>query len=110
MSGSCRASDSRDDAEFPPDHLGHLVQIPTGEADVAAALDPVNWTVFNEEKAREAAAASRRSGVTLANYYRPLGTLPPLALDADLSLARASARRGARPGSRLIHPIAVVTD
>ena len=34
----------------------------------------------------EASAASRRRGVTLANFYRPL---PRLALDADVSFARA---------------------
>jgi hypothetical protein len=42
--------------------------------------------------ATEPSAASRRAGVTLANYYRPLGTLPRLALDADVSLARARLR------------------
>jgi predicted amino acid racemase len=45
-------------------HIGHLVQIPRGEAGVAAALEPANWTVFNDEKAREAAAASRHQGRT----------------------------------------------
>ncbi len=34
----------------------------------------------------EPAAASRRRGVTLANFYRPI---PQLSLDADVSLARA---------------------
>lgn len=34
----------------------------------------------------EPSAASRRRGATFANFYRPL---PPLALDADVSLARA---------------------
>jgi hypothetical protein len=36
--------------------------------------------------ATEPTTASRRDGVTLANYYRPI---PPLSLDADLSFARA---------------------
>lgn len=43
-------------------HLGHLVQIPRHEADTAAALDPLYWTVFNETKAREAGAAALRRG------------------------------------------------
>ncbi|WP_194899872.1 alanine racemase [Catenulispora pinisilvae] len=43
-------------------HLGHLVQVPRGQAAEAAALDPANWTVFSENKAREAAAASRALG------------------------------------------------
>ncbi len=41
-------------------HIGHLVQIPRYEADAAAALSPDYWTVFNFEKASEAAAASHR--------------------------------------------------
>lgn len=41
-------------------HVGHLVQIPRGEADVAAALEPLYWTVFNDTKAREAGAAAVR--------------------------------------------------
>lgn len=44
-------------------HLGHLVQVPTREADYAAAmLRPDYWTVFSDDKAREAAAASARAG------------------------------------------------
>jgi len=43
-------------------HIGHLVQVPRHEADVAAALDPLYWTVFNETKAREAGAAALRRG------------------------------------------------
>ncbi len=43
-------------------HLGHLVQIPRAEADAAASFAPDFWTVFNDEKAGEAAAASRRAG------------------------------------------------
>jgi predicted amino acid racemase len=41
-------------------HIGHLVQIPKWEADSAARLSPTWWTVFNAEKADEAAAASVR--------------------------------------------------
>jgi predicted amino acid racemase len=41
-------------------HIGHLVQIPKWEADSAAKLSPNWWTVFNAEKAAEAAAASER--------------------------------------------------
>jgi predicted amino acid racemase len=43
-------------------HLGHLVQIPRHQADTAAALEPLYWTVFNEVKAKEAAEANRRRG------------------------------------------------
>jgi predicted amino acid racemase len=43
-------------------HIGHLVQIPKWEADSAAKLSPSWWTVFNAEKAAEAAAASERLG------------------------------------------------
>src|SRR5580704_4666928 len=43
-------------------HSGHLVQIPKWEADSAARLSPIWWTVFNAEKAAEAAAASERLG------------------------------------------------
>ena len=43
-------------------HLGHLVQVPAAEADAAAALDPLHWTVFSDEKAAEAAGASRAAG------------------------------------------------
>jgi predicted amino acid racemase len=43
-------------------HIGHLVQIPKWEADSAVRLSPIWWTVFNAEKAAEAAAASERLG------------------------------------------------
>jgi predicted amino acid racemase len=43
-------------------HLGHLVQVPRAEANAAAAMQPAYWTVFNEEKAAEAAAAAGRLG------------------------------------------------
>jgi predicted amino acid racemase len=43
-------------------HLGHLVQVPRAEAAAAAALAPQNWTVFEDAKAREAAAASAAAG------------------------------------------------
>ncbi len=43
-------------------HLGHLVQVPRGEAGVAAALEPDFWTVFSLNKAEEAAAAARARG------------------------------------------------
>ena len=43
-------------------HLGHLVQIPRHEAPAAEALSPDFWTVFNLEKAREAASAARHRG------------------------------------------------
>ena len=43
-------------------HLGHLVQIPRAEAAAAAAMQPDFWTVFSDDKAAEAAAASRSAG------------------------------------------------
>lgn len=43
-------------------HVGHLVQVPRAEADAAAALEPQHWTVFNDVKAEEAAAAACRQG------------------------------------------------
>ncbi len=44
-------------------HLGHLVQVPRHEAATAArALRPHYWTVFSDEKAAEAAAASAGAG------------------------------------------------
>ena len=45
-------------------HLGHLVQIPTAEADAAAALLPDHWTVFSEDKARQAGHAAQKLGRT----------------------------------------------
>lgn len=45
-------------------HLGHLVQVPQAEAAAAAGLEPRNWTVFSDDKAAEAAAASRDAGRT----------------------------------------------
>lgn len=45
-------------------HLGHLVQVPRGEAAQAAALKPNYWTVFSIDKAKQAAAASRQIGHT----------------------------------------------
>lgn len=45
-------------------HLGHLVQVPRAEADAGAAFSPDYWTVFNEEKAKEAGAAAHRLGRT----------------------------------------------
>ena len=43
-------------------HIGHLVQIPHAEANVADSFEPDYWTVFNLEKAKEAAAANRKIG------------------------------------------------
>jgi predicted amino acid racemase len=43
-------------------HVGHLAQVPRAEADAAAALRPDHWTVFNLEKAAEAAQASLKRG------------------------------------------------
>ena len=43
-------------------HVGHLAQIPRHEAAEAAAMRPDYWTVFNEEKAIEAAQAAGAQG------------------------------------------------
>jgi predicted amino acid racemase len=43
-------------------HVAHLVQIPRAEADAAASFAPGYWTVFNHEKAIEAARASAKLG------------------------------------------------
>lgn len=44
-------------------HLGHLVQVPRREAIYAASrIQPDYWTVFSEDKAREAASAAAASG------------------------------------------------
>lgn len=45
-------------------HIGHLVQIPRHAAADATSLEPLYWTVFSDEKAREAAAASETLGRT----------------------------------------------
>jgi len=50
-------------AGMPVGHLGHLSQVPRFEADAAAAkFRPDYWTVFNTEKAHEAAAAASKAG------------------------------------------------
>ena len=43
-------------------HVGHLGQIPRHEAAEVAAMRPDYWTVFNEEKAAEAARAAGAQG------------------------------------------------
>jgi predicted amino acid racemase len=58
-------------------HIGHLVQIPAGEAGAAASMRPANWTVFSEHKAREAAAAATAIGQQqdlLARIHAPQDT------------------------------------
>jgi predicted amino acid racemase len=50
------------DAGMPLGHVGHLVQVPRHDAAEAAAAAPANWTVFDEVKAAEAAAAARSHG------------------------------------------------
>jgi predicted amino acid racemase len=51
-------------------HLGHLVQVPKHETDTAAAMRPSYWTVFNKEKAQEAAAAANKIGYKQALLSR----------------------------------------
>lgn len=43
-------------------HIGHLVQVPRAEAAAAAQMFPENWTVFDDHKAAEAAAAATKLG------------------------------------------------
>jgi predicted amino acid racemase len=43
-------------------NVGHLVQIPRAVATWTAALAPLNWTVFNLEKAAEAGSAAQELG------------------------------------------------
>jgi predicted amino acid racemase len=50
------------DAGQPVGHVGHLVQIPRHSAPEAAAMAPQNWTVFDDTKAEEAAAAAAALG------------------------------------------------
>lgn len=55
-------------------HVGHLVQIPRHTADEISSMTPDYWTVFSEEKAREAAEAAQRQGreqKLLARVYGP---------------------------------------
>ncbi|MCB8881439.1 alanine racemase [Acidisoma cellulosilytica] len=55
-------------------HLGHLVQVPRAEAAAGAAMRPDYWTVFNREKAAEAAAANQAAGreqALLARLFAP---------------------------------------
>ena len=49
-------------ADLAIGHLGHLVQVPRAEAEAAAAMAPDYWTVFNIEKAAEAANAAAGTG------------------------------------------------
>lgn len=43
-------------------HIGHLVQIPMNQALEASSLHPRFWTVFNRDKAKQAAAAAAAQG------------------------------------------------
>lgn len=54
-------------------HIGHLVQIPRIQAAVAAELRPRYWTVFSEQKAREAGAAAVRAGYVQDLLLRIVG-------------------------------------
>lgn len=57
----------------PLGHIGHLVQVPTRQADEALAMHPQNWTVVSMSKAEEAAAAAARSGAEQALLARVFG-------------------------------------
>src|SRR5262249_56717962 len=86
-------------------NIGHLVQVPRAEADAAAALEPAYWTVFNDEKAAEAAKAAARRGrsqTLLARIQAP-GDLfykgHERGFDADAIAQRADMPDGI-PGAR----------
>ena len=51
-------------------HLGHLSQVPRHEAAAAARMRPDYWTVFNTEKATEAACAAHDQSYTQALLAR----------------------------------------
>ncbi|WP_380057417.1 alanine racemase [Falsihalocynthiibacter sp. SS001] len=52
-----------DRAGLKTGHLGHLVQVPSREANFAASkLRPDFWTVFSDRKAKEAAEAAHKAG------------------------------------------------
>lgn len=86
-------------------HVGHLVQVPRVQAPTAAALEPANWTVFDERKAAEAAAASEAVGRTQDLLARIVGAGDRFypghegGFDAEEVLAVAE-RLDALPGAR----------
>jgi predicted amino acid racemase len=51
-------------------HIGHLVQVPRAEADEAVRLRPEYWTIFSEEKAREACSSAGKMGTSQALLAR----------------------------------------
>lgn len=64
------------DASHRLGHLGHLVQVPRAEAGAGAAMRPDYWTVFNDEKANEAAASAQMADTSrcqplLARIHAP---------------------------------------
>ena len=81
-------------------HVGHLVQVPSAEAGAAAALDPVHWTVFSDDKAAEAAAAARAAGREQALLARIEGARRPLLPGPRGRLRRRRRRRGRPPARR----------
>jgi predicted amino acid racemase len=86
-------------------HIGHLVQIPRGEAREAAALGADYWTVFTDDKAAEAAAGAHALGRRqdlMARIQAPgdtyyTGHEGGFAADDILAVAR---RLDALPGAR----------
>jgi predicted amino acid racemase len=87
-------------------HVGHLVQIPRGEASRICALGPEVWTVFNLEKAREVSEAAQSLGRTqdlLLRVVAPGDTFYPTHDGGfDLEQAVSAGREIARlPGVRV---------
>lgn len=54
-------------------NVGHLVQVPRNQTRAAAALRPLYWTVFNEEKAVDAGRAAMELGRTQDVLLRVVG-------------------------------------
>lgn len=68
------------EAGYAIGHIGHLTQVPRREAPRIAAMGPSYWTVFDETKAREAAAARAALGGTqplLARIVAPTDRFYP---------------------------------
>ncbi len=88
-------------------HVGHLVQVPRAEAGAAAAMRADFWTIFNDEKAGEAATAARavdgtRQQPLLARIQAPGDTFyagHEGGFEADAVVAVAE-RLDALPGGR----------
>ena len=82
-------------------HIGHLVQIPLAEAAAAATMKPANWTVFSQEKAREAATAAAAIGASRISWpiHAPQDTFYS-GQEGGFAAGESSACRGSRRSGR----------